>query len=105
MEITDKLRGFEYREQVRKVTIEDLRTHKNLPECEHRLWVDAFAIERMGSYPNNYLAILLASHWGLVDKVYLNTLHLSGCSRLWRGPLFNVYIVDKTSQEECTQYF
>lgn len=105
LEVRDKLRGLDFSERIRKVTLENLREHKDLPEFERQLWVDAFAIERLEDYSSSYIVIQLAVHWGLVDKIYLNTLHFSGCSALWRGPRFNGYIVTKICGEELDKYF
>ena len=106
LEIKTRHYSTEIENFIRKITLNDLQRNSVNPfEEEKQLWVDAYQVERTEDYPSSYLAIQLAMHWDLVDKVYLTPIHFSGCFTLWYGLRFDGEIVNKISKAELNKYF
>ena len=105
LETRDSILPYELWELISTITLEDLRRNSVNPlGSERYLLTNAYQLERLEDSPSSYLAIQLATHWGLVDQVHLTTLQFSGCSALWDGPRFDGFVVDKLHWEEIAPY-
>ena len=88
----------------------DPRREQEYTDPERALWVDTWVIERTEveyrqfTHLSTYAGILLASHWGLVDVVYLKPIAFQRQGGLWRGPRSNIPFISKLDFEEFRQY-
>lgn len=80
-------------------------------DSESAIWVDIYKIETeeidlVGfSHLSTLAGIQLATHWNLVDKVYLKPVGFGSCGGLWRGPRFTSPFIYKGDFEEFRKYY
>ena len=80
-------------------------------ESESTIWVDIHKIETEEidlisfTHLNTFAGIQLATHWNLVDKVYLKPIGFRSCGGLWRGLRLTSPFVYKGDFDELRKYY